>query len=223
MHIRTLQSLPRPVNVLTTHSAWLFSSLVLGCNGLLSGSRQRDRRPAGAAVPRGAGATTSPRRSALNDRIYPTGARVLRRALGRHAQPHEGGAGAARPAAARGGAPAAGQARRAPRSTASARRWSRRACSTPRRSATRRSAAPRALRARRCRSPLAASHGTRVLDQLRMHQVAQRAGECSRRAASRWRAPDGGRRRERIDAGGIPAHHRGAGDAKAEMPRRRGA
>src|SRR6266849_2983190 len=38
MHIRTLQSLPRPVNVLTTHSAWLLSSLVLGCNGLLSGS-----------------------------------------------------------------------------------------------------------------------------------------------------------------------------------------
>ena len=38
MHIRTLQSLPRPVNVLSTHSAWLFSSLVLGCKGLLSGS-----------------------------------------------------------------------------------------------------------------------------------------------------------------------------------------
>src|SRR3954467_13036596 len=38
MHIRTLQGLPRPVNVLSTHSAWLFSSLVLGCNGLLSGS-----------------------------------------------------------------------------------------------------------------------------------------------------------------------------------------
>ncbi|MCH8887807.1 MAG: dihydrodipicolinate synthase family protein [SAR324 cluster bacterium] len=37
-HIRTLQSLPRQVNVLTTHSAWLLSSLVLGCNGLLSGS-----------------------------------------------------------------------------------------------------------------------------------------------------------------------------------------
>src|SRR5215471_6425201 len=37
-HIRTLQNLPRPVNVLTTHSAWLFASLVLGCNGLLSGS-----------------------------------------------------------------------------------------------------------------------------------------------------------------------------------------
>jgi 4-hydroxy-tetrahydrodipicolinate synthase len=38
MHIRVLQNLPRPVNVLSTHSAWLFSSLVLGCNGLLSGS-----------------------------------------------------------------------------------------------------------------------------------------------------------------------------------------
>ena len=37
-HVRTLQSRARPVNVLTTHSSWLFSSLVLGCNGLLSGS-----------------------------------------------------------------------------------------------------------------------------------------------------------------------------------------
>jgi 4-hydroxy-tetrahydrodipicolinate synthase len=37
-HVRTLQNLARPVNVLSTHSAWLFSSLVLGCNGLLSGS-----------------------------------------------------------------------------------------------------------------------------------------------------------------------------------------
>jgi 4-hydroxy-tetrahydrodipicolinate synthase len=37
-HVRTLQALPRPVNVLSTHSAWLMSSLVLGCNGLLSGS-----------------------------------------------------------------------------------------------------------------------------------------------------------------------------------------
>ena len=34
--IRALQS--RSVNVLTTHSSWLLSSLVLGCNGLLSGS-----------------------------------------------------------------------------------------------------------------------------------------------------------------------------------------
>jgi 4-hydroxy-tetrahydrodipicolinate synthase len=37
-HIRTLQNLSPQVNVLTTHSSWLFSSLVLGCNGLLSGS-----------------------------------------------------------------------------------------------------------------------------------------------------------------------------------------
>jgi 4-hydroxy-tetrahydrodipicolinate synthase len=37
-HVRLLQSRTRPVNVLTTHSSWLFSSLVLGCSGLLSGS-----------------------------------------------------------------------------------------------------------------------------------------------------------------------------------------
>jgi 4-hydroxy-tetrahydrodipicolinate synthase len=37
-HVRTLQNMPRPVNVLTTHSSWLFPSLVLGCKGLLSGS-----------------------------------------------------------------------------------------------------------------------------------------------------------------------------------------
>jgi 4-hydroxy-tetrahydrodipicolinate synthase len=37
-HVRTLQSLTRPVSVLSTHSAWLMSSLVFGCNGLLSGS-----------------------------------------------------------------------------------------------------------------------------------------------------------------------------------------
>jgi len=36
--IRMLQTRARPVNVLTTHSSWLMSSLVLGCNGLLSGS-----------------------------------------------------------------------------------------------------------------------------------------------------------------------------------------
>ena len=36
--MRLLQSRARPVNVLTTHSSWLLSSLVLGCSGLLSGS-----------------------------------------------------------------------------------------------------------------------------------------------------------------------------------------
>jgi 4-hydroxy-tetrahydrodipicolinate synthase len=36
-HVRVLQNLPRRVNVLSTHSSWLLSSLVLGCRGLLSG------------------------------------------------------------------------------------------------------------------------------------------------------------------------------------------
>jgi len=36
--IRALQGRARPINVLSTNSAWLLSSLVLGCNGLLSGS-----------------------------------------------------------------------------------------------------------------------------------------------------------------------------------------
>lgn len=37
-HVRVLQSLARPVNVLSTNSSWLMSSLTMGCNGLLSGS-----------------------------------------------------------------------------------------------------------------------------------------------------------------------------------------
>src|SRR6202012_817981 len=37
-HTRTLQSLPRPINMLTTHSSWLMASLVMGANGLLSGA-----------------------------------------------------------------------------------------------------------------------------------------------------------------------------------------
>lgn len=37
-NIRTLQSLPRPVNVLSTNSAWLMASLTMGCAGLLSGA-----------------------------------------------------------------------------------------------------------------------------------------------------------------------------------------
>jgi 4-hydroxy-tetrahydrodipicolinate synthase len=69
-HVRALQSLPRPVNVLSTHSAWLLSSLVLGCNGLLSGS--------GSVIPDLQSALfraikdndlAAARR--LNDRIYP--------------------------------------------------------------------------------------------------------------------------------------------------------
>jgi len=37
-HIRLLTGRSRPVNVLSTNSAWLLSSLVLGCQGLLSGA-----------------------------------------------------------------------------------------------------------------------------------------------------------------------------------------
>jgi 4-hydroxy-tetrahydrodipicolinate synthase len=68
--IRTFQNLPRPVNVLSTHSAWLMSSLVMGCAGALSGAGSviaalqvdlfeaiRDRDMA--------------RAMAVNDRIYP--------------------------------------------------------------------------------------------------------------------------------------------------------
>jgi 4-hydroxy-tetrahydrodipicolinate synthase len=70
MHIRELQGLDPPVNVLTTHSAWLLASLVLGCNGLLSGS--------GSVIPDlqaamfeavKAGDLATARR--INDRIYP--------------------------------------------------------------------------------------------------------------------------------------------------------
>jgi 4-hydroxy-tetrahydrodipicolinate synthase len=70
MHIRVLQSLPRPVNVLTTHSAWLFSSLVLGCNGLLSGSGSviADLQSALFAAVQ---ANDLAAARELNDRIYP--------------------------------------------------------------------------------------------------------------------------------------------------------
>jgi 4-hydroxy-tetrahydrodipicolinate synthase len=75
MHIRTLQGLPRPVNVLTTHSAWLFSSLVLGCNGLLSGSGSviADLQAQLFRAVQGNDLATAKR---INDRIYPT-ARVF--------------------------------------------------------------------------------------------------------------------------------------------------
>ena len=70
MHVRELQSRNPPVNVLTTHSAWLLSSLVLGCNGLLSGS--------GSVIPDLQAALFQAVRNndlaearRLNDRIYP--------------------------------------------------------------------------------------------------------------------------------------------------------
>ena len=70
MHIRELQGLKRPVNVLTTHSAWLFSSLVLGCNGLLSGSGSviADLQ---SALFKAVKADDLAAARKLNDRIYP--------------------------------------------------------------------------------------------------------------------------------------------------------
>jgi 4-hydroxy-tetrahydrodipicolinate synthase len=70
-HIRTLQNLPRPVNVLSTNSAWLFSSLVLGCKGLLSGSGSviADLQ---ARLWRAVQANDLAEAKRLNDRIRPT-------------------------------------------------------------------------------------------------------------------------------------------------------
>ena len=69
-HVRNLQSLARPVTVLTTQSSWLMSSLVLGCNGLLSGS--------GSVIPdlqaalfRAVKSNDLAAAKALNDRIFP--------------------------------------------------------------------------------------------------------------------------------------------------------
>ncbi|HSG76821.1 MAG TPA: dihydrodipicolinate synthase family protein [Burkholderiales bacterium] len=69
--IRVLQSRRPTVNVLTTHSAWLMSSLALGCNGLLSGS--------GAVIAdlqaqlwRAVQAKDLARAQAINERIWPT-------------------------------------------------------------------------------------------------------------------------------------------------------
>jgi 4-hydroxy-tetrahydrodipicolinate synthase len=77
MHVRVLQSRKRPVNVLSTHSSWLFSSLVLGCNGLLSGSGSviADLQ---VALFRAVQADDLAEARRINERIYPT-ARVFYR------------------------------------------------------------------------------------------------------------------------------------------------
>src|SRR5207237_2030411 len=69
--IRALQSRARPVNVLSTHSSWLFSSLVLGCAGLLSGSGSviADLQ---AGLFRAVRAGDLAQAKALHDRITPT-------------------------------------------------------------------------------------------------------------------------------------------------------
>jgi 4-hydroxy-tetrahydrodipicolinate synthase len=70
-NIRTLQSLDPPINVLSTNSSWLFSSLVLGCKGLLSGSGSviADLQ---ARLFRAVQANDLVEARRLNDRIYPT-------------------------------------------------------------------------------------------------------------------------------------------------------
>jgi 4-hydroxy-tetrahydrodipicolinate synthase len=66
-----LQSLDPQVNVLTTHSSWLMSSLVMGCNGLLSGSGSviADLQ---ARLFRAVRANDLETAKAINDRIWPT-------------------------------------------------------------------------------------------------------------------------------------------------------
>jgi 4-hydroxy-tetrahydrodipicolinate synthase len=69
-HVRTLQRLSPPVNVLSTQSSWLMSSLVLGCKGLLSGSGSviSDLQ---AALFRAVQANDLAEARRLNDRIFP--------------------------------------------------------------------------------------------------------------------------------------------------------
>ena len=68
--IRVLQGLPRPVNVLSTHSSWLLGSLAMGCKGLLSGAGSviADLQ---VALWRAVQAQDFPAAQALNGRIYP--------------------------------------------------------------------------------------------------------------------------------------------------------
>ncbi len=72
-HVRTLQSLDRPIHVLSTNSAWLLASLTMGCHGLLSGS--------GSVIPdlqvalfQAVQAGDLARAKEINERIHPTAA-----------------------------------------------------------------------------------------------------------------------------------------------------
>lgn len=70
-HIRELHALDRPVNVLTTHSAWLLGSLAYGCDGILSGAGSviADLQ---VALWRAMQAGNLPEARRINDRISPT-------------------------------------------------------------------------------------------------------------------------------------------------------
>lgn len=69
--IRELKGLDRPVNTLTTHSAWLLGSLALGCDGLLSGAGSVIASLQ-VALLRAVQANDLKAAKAINDRIYPT-------------------------------------------------------------------------------------------------------------------------------------------------------
>lgn len=70
-HIKTLHGLARPINVLSTNSAWLMSSLVMGADGLLSGAGSviADLQAALFAAVKAQDLTTA---QALSERIYHT-------------------------------------------------------------------------------------------------------------------------------------------------------
>lgn len=69
--VRELHALPRRVAVLSTHSAWLMQSLVLGCDGLLSGAGSVIAALQ-VALFRAVQAGDLPAAQAVADRIYPT-------------------------------------------------------------------------------------------------------------------------------------------------------
>lgn len=70
-HIRELHALDRPVKVLSTHSMWLLSSLVLGSDGLLSGAGSVIAHLQVALFRAVQGNDLQAART-INDRIYPT-------------------------------------------------------------------------------------------------------------------------------------------------------
>ena len=70
-HIRELHALNRPVKVLSTHSMWLLGSLVLGCDGLLSGAGSVIANLQVALFQAVQRNDLQAARS-INDRIYPT-------------------------------------------------------------------------------------------------------------------------------------------------------
>jgi 4-hydroxy-tetrahydrodipicolinate synthase len=69
-HIRTFQALPKPVTLLTTHSAWLMGSLTMGAGGLLSGAGSvvADLQ---VALFEAVKANDLAKAKAINDRLYP--------------------------------------------------------------------------------------------------------------------------------------------------------